>query len=100
LKLKTWKEVPIGGLITDAGNSVQYETGGWRANCPVIDAEKCSHCMLCWVYCPEGAIRVEDDKVVGIDLTHCKGCGICARECPRKAVTMGKEAAVKEGVKV
>jgi len=47
--------------------------------------------MICWVFCPDGAIQIEDGKVVGIDLAHCKGCGICAEECPRKAVSMVEE---------
>ena len=81
----------MGGLITDAGNSVCYETGGWRSHRPVVDLERCSHCMICWVFCPDGAIQIEDGKVVGIDLAHCKGCGICAEECPRKAVSMVEE---------
>jgi len=88
LELKGWKEIPIGGLITDAGNSVCYETGGWRSHCPIVELERCSHCMICWVFCPDGAIQIENGKVVGIDLDHCKGCGICAEECPRKAVSM------------
>ena len=33
-------------------------------------------------------MKIENGKVVGIDLDHCKGCGICAEECPRKAVSM------------
>ena len=98
MELKGWKEIPIGGLILDAGNSEEYETGSWRSSRPIIDMEKCSHCMFCWLFCPEGAIQVKDEKFVGIDLDHCKGCGICAHECPRKAITMVDEASVKEGV--
>jgi 2-oxoacid:acceptor oxidoreductase delta subunit (pyruvate/2-ketoisovalerate family) len=92
LKPKGWKEISLGGLVADAGSSVEYETGTWRALRPVIDLERCTHCMLCWIYCPDGAIQVENSKVVGIDLKHCKGCGICANECPRKAVTMVEES--------
>jgi pyruvate ferredoxin oxidoreductase delta subunit len=98
LTLKGWKEIPIGGLILDAGNSEQYETGSWRSSRPAIDMDKCSSCMLCWVYCPEGAIQVENERVVGIDLDHCKGCGICAKECPRKAIAVCDEALALEGV--
>ena len=97
MELKSWKEIPIGGLILDAGNSEEYETGSWRSSRPIIDMEKCSHCMFCWLFCPEGAIQVKDEKFDGIDLDHCKGCGICAHECPRKAITMVDEASVKEG---
>jgi len=60
--------------------------------------EKCIQCLLCWVFCPDGAIVTEDRKVKGIDLVHCKGCGICACECPQKAITMIEEAHAREGV--
>jgi 2-oxoacid:acceptor oxidoreductase delta subunit (pyruvate/2-ketoisovalerate family) len=95
LKTKGWKEMPIGGLILDAGNSVEYETGSWRSLRPILDEAKCPHCMICWIYCPEGSISVMDGKVVGFDLDYCKGCGICEKECPRKAITMIRETDAK-----
>lgn len=95
-KPKGWKALPIRSLIVEAGNSVDYETGSWRALCPVIDLEKCSHCMLCWLFCPEASIRVKDSKVIGIDLKHCKGCGICSEECPRHIITMVEETEGKK----
>ena len=93
MKAKGWKEIPIGGLIVEAGNAVDYKTGGWRTFMPIHDAEKCTNCLLCWIYCPDSAILLKDGKVVGIDLDHCKGCGICAHECPPKvqAITMVRE---------
>jgi pyruvate ferredoxin oxidoreductase delta subunit len=90
--LKGWKEIPIGGLITEAGNSAQYETGGWRTYRPVVDRDACKNCLFCWIYCPDSAVMVEDEKIKGIDLKYCKGCGICARECPAKAIQMIEEA--------
>jgi pyruvate ferredoxin oxidoreductase delta subunit len=92
-----WRELPIGGLILEPGNAQSYKTGDWRTLRPVYDAEKCRQCMLCWIYCPDSAIIVEEGKVVGIDLDHCKGCGICARECPPKAaaITMVAEAELR-----
>jgi len=92
LELKGWKEIPIGGLILDAGNSEEYETGSWRSSRPIIDMDRCSHCMICWVFCPDSAVLVEDGKVIGIDLAHCKGCGICAQECSRRAISMVEES--------
>jgi len=88
-----YKELPMGAKILEAGNSEQYETGGWRTYMPVHDAEKCTHCLLCWILCPDGAIIVKDEKWTGFDLKHCKGCGICAEECPPKikAITMIQE---------
>jgi len=90
-KDKGWKEIPIGGMIKEAGNALEYETGDWRTFKPVIDKEKCINCLQCWIHCPDSSIKVEDGKVVGIDYKHCKGCGICAKICPVKCIKMEKE---------
>ncbi len=89
-----WKDLPIGGLIEKPGTSEAYKTGDWRTQRPVWDSEKCINCLICWIYCPDSAVIVEDGKVKGIDLDHCKGCGICAQECPPKckAYTMVNES--------
>ncbi len=92
-KKESWRQLPIGGLILKPGTSEDYETGDWRSICPVWDKEKCIHCLSCWMYCPEAAIKVKEGKITGIDMKHCKGCGICAKVCPAKvqAITMKKE---------
>jgi 2-oxoacid:acceptor oxidoreductase delta subunit (pyruvate/2-ketoisovalerate family) len=41
--------------------------------------------MLCWLYCPDSAIRAAGGRVVDIDYDHCKGCGVCAAVCPPRA---------------
>lgn len=111
--LKSAKEIPIGGKIVEAGNSVGYITGSWRNFRPVHDKEKCTNCMICWMVCPDSAVKVggpdcpekgkkgkSDNPKLGnyggIDLDHCKGCGICANECPFKAITMIEEKEIKE----
>ncbi|MBD3262124.1 MAG: 4Fe-4S dicluster domain-containing protein [Candidatus Altiarchaeales archaeon] len=92
-KEKGWKEIPEGGLILEAGNSVEYKTGGWRTYKPRWLEDKCIHCLTCWIMCPDAAIKVEDGKVVGIDYDYCKGCGICSKSCPvkDKAIIMETE---------
>ncbi len=89
---KGWKDLPI-GLVLGAGTSQEFETGDWRSDKPVWDQGKCTHCMICWIYCPDSAIIVKDGKVQGIDYRYCKGCGICAEECPPKvkAIAMVRE---------
>jgi len=89
--MKGWKEIPEGGLILEPGNSVEYKTGSWRAKKPVLDKEKCINCFICWIYCPDGSIVVENEEVKGINYDYCKGCGICANECPKNAINMEEE---------
>ena len=87
-----WKDIPLGGLIEEAGCSVRNITGEWRAFRPIRDVEKCIHCMICWVYCPDSAILAQDERMVGFDLDHCKGCGICAKVCPVTCIEMVEES--------
>lgn len=90
-----WRSVTIAGLVTEPGNSVDYETGGWRSSRPIIDLEKCTNCLFCWIFCPDGSVIVQDGEVKGIDLSHCKGCGICATECPKELIVMVDERKAK-----
>ena len=95
-KLKTSKQIPIGGKIIETGNSKKFKTGSWKAKVPVWDKEKCINCMKCAVFCPEMTIKtkkVKDSKknkveIDCFDMDFCKGCGICAEECPVKAIKM------------
>ncbi|MGD9316918.1 MAG: 4Fe-4S binding protein [Anaerolineae bacterium] len=89
-----WRDMPIGGMILEAGNSVDYHTGDWRAFRPVWGEGACTHCFLCWLYCPDSSILVdaENERMVGFDLDHCKGCGICAAVCPVNAKVMRQAA--------
>ena len=96
-----WQDLPIGGVITRAGNAAEYETGGWRAFRPVINWEKtetmrgCTGCLICWLYCPDSAMIVQDGVFKGVDLDHCKGCAICAEVCPVHCITMVEEGAIE-----
>ena len=94
---KGWRDIPYGGIIPEPGNSVEYDTGDWRVRRPIIDFAKCTHCMFCWLFCPDASMQVKNQKLQGVDLRHCKGCGICAQVCPHNAITMTDEAKVEKG---
>lgn len=91
MKEKTWKEIPIGGLIIEAGNAKNYQTGDWRTFKPIWSEEECIHCLICWANCPDTCVLISEDKMTGINYDHCKGCGICEKICPKDAIKMVKE---------
>ena len=91
MTLPDWRDLPRGGVIHGSGTAVQYRTGAWRTERPVVDMDRCTHCLFCWLFCPDGSVETAGGRFVGIDLEHCKGCGICAAECPPKAIQLAPE---------
>lgn len=91
-KKMTWKELPVGDIL-EGGTSLKFKTGNWRSKRPIHIMEKCIHCFICWISCPDDAIVVdkENGKFKEINYEYCKGCGICAYECPKKAIEMKEE---------
>lgn len=91
----TWEAVSAGGAIPSPGSTEINQTGTWRTKRPVIDFEQCTHCMICWILCPDRCFDTEQGRLLSVDLDHCKGCGICAAECPRKCIEMMLESEVQ-----
>lgn len=83
---KGWKDkdMPVGGILTERGNSVDYETGLWSPQRLIWNEHTCIQCLNCWIVCPDSSILTENGKVTGPDIKHCKGCGICVEACPTK----------------
>lgn len=96
IPLKNVKDIPLGTVIKEPGSSLHYKTGGWRNMRPLLDREKCVNCLLCWIYCPEGCIRVKEGKIEDIDLEYCKGCAICMEECPPRIRAISMVEEIKE----
>ncbi len=90
--MKEWRAEKLmpGALIPLGGTARWYKTGSWRSEHPVWNEETCKQCLICWIYCPDGAIKVKEGKVIGIDYDYCKGCGICEVECPPEAIKMAE----------
>jgi pyruvate ferredoxin oxidoreductase delta subunit len=86
-----WYEVAPGCMVFTPGNARTYKTGSWKARHPVWNDEKCIKCGLCYIYCPEGCIKPNEQGFYRADLDYCKGCGICAHECWPEAIAMEEE---------
>jgi len=81
---------PGGVVVRD--EAPQPETGAWRTGLkPQVDLGKCVNCLLCWLYCPDSAISLDDAVFTGFDLRYCKGCELCSVVCPTGAIAMVEE---------
>lgn len=86
LKSKGHKGVPYSVADKNIPNR-----GAWRTYIPKFDDSKCIKCGLCWLQCPDNAIKEKKDGFYKSDLRLCKGCFVCAKICPVKAITMVRE---------
>lgn len=89
--LKSYKDLPLGGVISATPDREKKKTGDWRQEKPICDETLCVNCLLCWIRCPEVAILTEEGRMAGFDYDYCKGCGICAEICPTEAIEMVPE---------
>jgi 2-oxoacid:acceptor oxidoreductase delta subunit (pyruvate/2-ketoisovalerate family) len=92
--LKDWQALEPGGTSLPA-TAPQPHTGGWRTGVkPAVDLAKCVDCLLCWLHCPDSAVRLTGTRFEGFEYDFCKGCEICAEVCPTDAITMVDEETV------
>ena len=57
----------------DAGYLVT-KNASWRSEKPVVCSEKCTGCLQCYLYCPDGVIsKDKENNKVKIDYDYCKG---------------------------
>jgi 2-oxoacid:acceptor oxidoreductase delta subunit (pyruvate/2-ketoisovalerate family) len=77
---------PMGRESTEA-----QAKASWRTFRPVIDLGPCTQCNLCWKFCPDVAVAIDDEGWPQIRYDFCKGCGICAEVCAPGAIVMERE---------
>jgi pyruvate ferredoxin oxidoreductase gamma subunit len=92
---------PWGGLLPNPGNSMLKDLSASRQGVlPELDLEKCVHCGLCDVVCPDycfvwETVPGDDGKtavhLLGIDYRYCKGCLKCVDACPKDALVEIRE---------
>jgi pyruvate ferredoxin oxidoreductase delta subunit len=85
------QDLEIGCVVNQHGNAKQYKTGDWRSMRPVVDKKTCIRCGVCYIFCPDMAIRKTGEGYFEADLYYCKGCGICAVECFTGCIQMVAE---------
>ena len=78
------------GAVVMGGTYLNYKTGNWSDQRPIIDQESCKNCGVCRDVCPDDAVRIKEEQYE-IDYDFCKGCGICAYECAADAIKMVPE---------
>ncbi|MFQ5647896.1 MAG: 4Fe-4S binding protein [Candidatus Aenigmatarchaeota archaeon] len=87
------EKASMAGNIQEAGNAAKNQTGSWRTFRPIV-TDRCTGCKMCEFYCPDSAIKVQEQagkRKAVVDYAHCKGCLICMEICPAKAIEKGRE---------
>lgn len=90
---------PVGGSIPFPGNTAWNDLSASRTGwMPVLDREKCVHCGVCDLVCPDfclvwgdGTGEPFERELVGVDYRYCKGCLRCVESCPTGALAKTAE---------
>jgi len=91
---------PPGGILPEPGNMAWNDLSVSRTGfVPVLDREKCIHCGVCDLVCPDFCLAWGageeggkfEREFLGIDYRYCKGCLRCVESCPTGALTRETE---------
>lgn len=64
---------------------------------PVVKHDKCTKCGVCMESCPTGAIGINDEGLVGINMDDCIFCVRCEDVCAVRAIEMSTEFELEAG---
>ncbi|UCH34682.1 MAG: 2-oxoacid:acceptor oxidoreductase family protein [Armatimonadota bacterium] len=92
-----YENAPIGGAVTNGGNTVRRNLGSSRQGyIPQYHRDRCIDCGRCEMTCPDNVFifhKGEDKRgkpamvMKGPDYRYCKGCMRCVEICPVEALT-------------
>ena len=91
---------PLGGVLPVPGNMAWNDLSASRTGLmPVLDREKCIHCGVCDLVCPDYCLTWGageeggkfERELMGVDYRYCKGCLRCVESCPTGALTKETE---------
>lgn len=82
MRFKSRYDIPYGHK-----RMMTLDISGMSSERPKIVRDACIECGNCCLFCPTGAVSLDDDGIHVI-LEFCKGCGTCSRECPATAIAM------------
>jgi pyruvate ferredoxin oxidoreductase gamma subunit len=86
---------PVGGILPAPGNMAWNDLSASRTGTmPVLNHEKCIHCGVCDLVCPDMCLVWGDGEeggkfereLMGVDYRYCKGCLRCVESCPTGAL--------------
>ncbi len=89
--MSTWEKNKVGCILLEKQQAQPFKKGDKRTQKPAWDTDKCTKCALCYLYCPDAAVKEKADGYFEADQDYCKGCGVCARECWFGAISMVEE---------
>ncbi|HEX4944197.1 MAG TPA: 2-oxoacid:acceptor oxidoreductase family protein [Usitatibacteraceae bacterium] len=84
-----------GGILSDPGTTVWNDVSAARTGfIPAFNRERCIHCGLCDLFCPDSCLVWEkgeeggrfERELSGVDYRYCKGCLRCVESCPASAM--------------
>jgi len=88
-RLPSASEMPIAVVVPAVpagGRNPHFKTGSSRTHRPIFKHDSCVRCRTCWIFCPDGAVDIDDDGYPDADFDYCSGCGICVEMCPVDAI--------------
>jgi pyruvate ferredoxin oxidoreductase gamma subunit len=91
-----------GGILSHPGGTAWNDVSAARSGfLPAFNRERCIHCGLCDVVCPDFCLVWEkgeeggrfERELTGVDYRYCKGCMRCVESCPASAMLKKAETA-------